>query len=187
VVSDEMLARRVQQGDRAALDVLVDRHYDALVGFLYRLTAGDTLSAQDLAQETFLRVLRGIASYDAARPFKPWLYAIATHAARNRAGSASSRREIFMDDDAIEATITAPDAGSVERLLLVGEVHAAVLEAVASLPAHQRETLMLFYDAELSLAEIATLLGIPTGTVKSRLSIAVGRLREHLRRKELLP
>ncbi|MCC6804808.1 MAG: RNA polymerase sigma factor, partial [Anaerolineae bacterium] len=79
--SDEQLAQRLQSGDRSAMSALVERHYDALMGYLYRMTRGDRALAEDLAQETFLRALRGIGGYQHARPFKPWLYAIATNIA----------------------------------------------------------------------------------------------------------
>src|SRR3954447_15949399 len=90
--SDEDLARQLQQGDRGALTALVERHYDSLLGYLYRMTRGDRSLAQDLVQETFLRALRGIGGYQYPRPFKPWLYAIATNLARNHYTSADTRR-----------------------------------------------------------------------------------------------
>ena len=74
------------------LDTLVDRHYDALIGYLYRLLYGDRALAEDMAQETFLRVLRGIKQYSYPRPFKAWLYAIATNLARDHYSRADTRR-----------------------------------------------------------------------------------------------
>ena len=62
-LTDERLAQALQQGDRAALTTLVERHYDPLLGYLYRMTRGDRSLAQDLVQETFLRALRGIGGY----------------------------------------------------------------------------------------------------------------------------
>ena len=68
MATDEELAQQLQQGDRAALGELVERHYDPLLGYLYRLARGDRTLAQDLAQETFLRALRGIDGYDLSAP-----------------------------------------------------------------------------------------------------------------------
>src|SRR5690348_4545040 len=98
-VSDEQLAQQLQDGDRAALTALVERHYDPLLGYLYRLARGDRPLAQDLAQETFLHALRGITHYTYPRPFKPWLYAIATNLARNHYNRADTRRTDNTDED----------------------------------------------------------------------------------------
>ena len=80
--TDEQLARQLQRGDTQALAQLVERHHSPLLGFLYRLTGGDRALAEDLVQDTLLRVLRTSQQYHAARPFKPWLYAIALNVAR---------------------------------------------------------------------------------------------------------
>jgi RNA polymerase sigma-70 factor, ECF subfamily len=173
--SDEQLAQGLQQGDRAALTALVERHYDSLMGYLYRMTRGDRALAQDLAQETFLRALRGIGGYHYPRPFKPWLYAIATNLARNHYTSADARRTENADEDADYASDAAPDAALLER----DEAH-AVIAALDMLPDHQREVIILSFYQSLSLQAIADTLDIPLGTVKSRLSIGVKRLRERM-------
>ena len=115
MATDEQLAQQLQQGDQGALSVLVERHYDPLLGYLYRLTRGDRSLAQDLAQETFLRALRGIAGYISPRPFKPWLYAIATNLARNHYTRADTRRTDNTLEDAEYGADDAPDAALLER------------------------------------------------------------------------
>ncbi|MBI1259148.1 MAG: sigma-70 family RNA polymerase sigma factor [Chloroflexi bacterium] len=172
MATDEQLAQQLQQGDRGALNALVERHYDSLLGYLYRLTRGDRSLAQDLAQETFLRALRGISSYTFPRPFKPWLYAIATNLARNHYTSADQRRTDNAVEDAEYGADDAPDAALLER----AEAQ-AVIAALDSLPSAQREVIVLYFYQSLSLQAIADTLDIPLGTVKSRLSIGVGRLR----------
>ncbi|MCC6801729.1 MAG: RNA polymerase sigma factor [Anaerolineae bacterium] len=177
--TDEQLAQQLQQGDRAALIALVERHYDPLLGYLYRLTRGDRALAQDLAQETYLRALRGIDSYAYPRPFKPWLYAIATNLARNHYTSADTRRTENAVDDREYGAGDAPDVPLLER----EEAH-AVTAALDLLPDHQREVIVLYFYQSLSLQAIADTLAIPLGTVKSRLSIGVSRLREQIKAQD---
>lgn len=183
MIPDETLASQVQRGDRRALDALVERHYDALMGYLYRLTLGDRPLAQDLTQEAFLRALRGIGSYDTRRPFKPWLYAIAVHAARNHAARAEQRRVTALDDD----DRLADDAHEADSALQADDEARAVLAALADLPTHQREVITLYYYADLPLSAIAAALDIPLGTVKSRMSLGLARLRQHMSMHEAPP
>jgi RNA polymerase sigma-70 factor (ECF subfamily) len=174
--TDEQLAQQLQNGDRAALAALVERHYDPLLGYLYRLARGDRPLAQDLAQETFLHALRGIAHYTYPRPFKPWLYAIATNLARNHYNRADTRRTDNTDEDAEYGAEDAPDSELFER-----DEAQAVIAALDSLPDHQREVIVLYFYQSLSQQAIAETLAIPLGTVKSRLSIGVSRLRERIK------
>ncbi len=102
--SDEQVMAAVMAGDQAALAALVTRHHSPLLGYLSRLTGGDRPLAEDLVQETFLRVLRqGICQPD--RPFKPWLYAIATNLARDHFKSAAMRLH-WQENDAEERCST---------------------------------------------------------------------------------
>lgn len=179
-MDDERLAEQLKRGKRDALTHLVERHYDALIGYLYRLAYGDRALAEDLAQETFLRVLRGIDSYTYPRPFKPWLYAIATNLARNHYASADQRRTRDSADDDFPAEIMPDDPMSAR------DEQQAVIAALRELPDLHREVIILAYYQALSLAEIAETLKIPLGTVKSRLSNGVARLREKMRQYESL-
>lgn len=176
MATDEQLARQLQGGDRAALAELVGRHYDPLLGYLYRLTRGDRPLAQDLAQETFLRALRGIGGYQPPRPFKPWLYAIATNLARNHYTRAETRRTESADEDAEYGSDDSPDAA----LLAQAEAQ-SVIAALDTLSDAQREVIVLYFYQSLPLQAIADTLAIPLGTVKSRLSVGVGRLRNILK------
>lgn len=170
---DEQLALRIQRGEREALAQLVERHHSRLIGFLYRMTGGDRALAEDLAQESFLRVLRSIAQYRHPHPFKPWLYAIATNIARDHYKSAASRRTQNEFPDELPAS----SESEPEDALLDLDEGQRVAAAMLQLPDHQREVVILRYYQELSLAEISDALAIPVGTVKSRLSIGLGRLK----------
>ncbi|MGF1505986.1 MAG: RNA polymerase sigma factor [Chloroflexi bacterium] len=178
--TDEQLALNVQQGDKYAMQQLVLRHADRLTGYLYRMVHGDRALAEDLLQETFLRVLRGIEGYTYPRPFKPWLYAIATNAARAHFRRADTRRTASHESFELHPSQTANPEYQLER----SQRARRVTQALASLPDHQREAIILFYYEELTIAEIAAVLAIPEGTVKSRLSIARRRLRSALELEE---
>jgi RNA polymerase sigma-70 factor (ECF subfamily) len=186
-LADEQLAHAIQQGHTASLAALVERHHAPLTGFLYRITGGDRGLAQDLAQETFLRALRAMSrgQYRYPRPFKPWLYAIAVNLARDHYRQAETRRTDSASDDeaAWEAAVGAETTQPESRLLSQAEAR-QVADAMMALPLHQREAILLRYCQDLSLAEIAEALNIPVGTVKSRLSLGVRRLKEMLKNDE---
>ncbi|MDX2162159.1 MAG: RNA polymerase sigma factor [bacterium] len=184
VVTDEEYGRRLQTGDRGAVGVLVERHHAALIGYLYRMTGGDSALAEDLAQETFVRVLRFIAQYRYPRPFKAWLYAIATNIARNHYNSADQRHTLSADPDAPEPP---DDSATLDDPLIHADDVRAVIRALAALPAHQRETIVLYYYQALSIAEIAETLAVPLGTIRSRLSLGIGRLREKMKEVDYAP
>lgn len=174
--NDETLALAVQQGDQVALRQLVVRHHAPLFGFLYRLTGGDRILAEDLAQEVMVRLLRGIGSYDGQRPFKPWLYQIAVNVTRDHYKRADTRHTAA-DNGEIALTV-APQQP--ETAVILHETAQEAFTAVSQLPPHQRAALLLRYAEGLSLAEIAAALNVPVGTVKSRLSLALKQLREQL-------
>jgi RNA polymerase sigma-70 factor (ECF subfamily) len=181
IFSDETLALAVKNGDADALAALVERHHSPLLGYLYRLTDGERALAEDLAQETFLRALRGINGYDPARPFKPWLYAIATNLARDHYKSSRIGRERSLDSESFTTDGEWASAEvTPEQTALNAEDSRTVQRAVADLPDHQREVVVLRFYQSLALNEIAAALDIPLGTVKSRLSLGIRRLREVL-------
>lgn len=173
---DEDLARAIQRGDSRALTLLVERHHAPLLGYLYRLTGGDRPLAEDLVQETFLRTIRNIRQYHPAQRFKPWLYAIATNLARDHFKRADTRRT----DPIQTGTLSLPDPNQPEPTFLAHDDARQVIAALAHLPDLQRETILLRYYQDLTLAEIAETLNIPVGTVKSRLSIGLNRLKDLL-------
>lgn len=173
--SDEQLALGIQRGRMDDLTVLVERYHAPLLGFLYRMTGGDRALAEDLVQETFLRVLGNIASYRYARPLKPWLYTIAVNLVRDHYKQAE-----FRHTDSMLAHVDPPTAGTPETELLASEATKRAIMALIALPILQREAILLRYFHDFTLNEISQALHIPVGTVKSRLSMGLKRLRERL-------
>ncbi len=177
--SDEQLMTAVQAGDQVAFAALVTRHYDPLLGYLYRLVGSDRPLAEDLVQETLLHVLQS-HTYQSARPFKPWLYMIATNLVRDYFKSAAVRK-LWREGDAEEMLLHLEDREpSPEDRALAAEQGCEVREALAQLRGEYRVVLLLRFYQGFSLQEIAETLHIPLGTVKSRLSVGVHRLRSVL-------
>lgn len=174
--SDEQLIVAVTAGDQTALAALVTRHHTPLLGYLIRLVGGDRPLAEDLVQETLLRVLRQGAS-PPDRPFKPWLYTIATNLVRDYFKSAAVRqRERRGDGDEALLHMCDHAPGPEERALEAEQGH-EVRAALALLSEEYRVVVTLRFYQGFSLQEIAETLEIPLGTVKSRLSVGVHRLR----------
>jgi RNA polymerase sigma-70 factor (ECF subfamily) len=183
--SDEQLMACVMRGERSALATLVERHHSALLGYLYRMLGGDRPLAEDLTQETFVRLLTS-SSYQQARPFRPWLYAIATNLARDHFKAASTRHSSGDGDCAhantyrVERSEPVSGTPGPEERVLAMETGAEIAEAIARLAPEYRSALLLRFYGELSLQEIALALDVPLGTVKSRLSVGCLRLRDLL-------
>jgi RNA polymerase sigma-70 factor, ECF subfamily len=161
--TDEALLRRVARGEADALTALYRRHADGLFGFLQRL-AGDRMLAEEILQDTLLAVWRGADRFEGRAAVRTWLYGIARRRAHNRLRSARPA-DAALDDVPEPAE---PAAGP-EELTLVRLERDRVLTAVDGLSLRHREVVVLTFVAELSQAEIADVVGVPVGTVKSRL------------------
>jgi RNA polymerase sigma factor (sigma-70 family) len=170
-LADQLLVVRCQLGERAAFDDLVRRWSGPLHRYALKLT-NDPALASDLTQDVWLRVLRGLGRLREAGRFRAWLFGIAHRSFMDRLRV----RYATPIDSGME-----PDELVVDEDLVFDPAMARALAAgMASLPMVEREVLTLFYLEELSLAEIAQALGIPTGTVKSRLFRARTLLRKHI-------
>jgi RNA polymerase sigma factor (sigma-70 family) len=169
--ADELLAVRCQLGERAAFDELIARWHDPLWRYLRRLAERDDVVA-DLVQDTWIRVLRGISRLREPSSLRPWLFGIARRVAMDRLRLKYSRPPA--EDVELDQFAAPPDDVEPEADL------AALDLAMAALPLAERETLTLFYLRELSIPDMATLLQIPEGTIKSRLFRARRALRREL-------
>lgn len=160
--ADEDLVARLASGEETALRVLLSRYERPLANFLYRNTGGRDV--EDLYQETWMRVVRHAAAFDRSKRFSTWLFQIAVNLCRDwhrrrppEPHAAGEQSDGSRDLARAEASLDA------QRLL-------------ASLPAEQREVLVLRYYHDLSEEEVAQVLGCPRGTVKSRTHHALARL-----------
>ncbi len=179
-VSDEQLLLRYTQGDAGAFERLVHRYYRELYHFLARFL-GDATLAEDVFQETFLQVHLSADGFDVSRRLKPWLFTIAANKARDalrrlfRRPAAELDAEVSAGNknavrfvDLMPANIPSPDERIQNR-----EAADAVQNIVRRMPENLRTVLLLCYFHDFTYKEIAEILDVPLGTVKSRLHLAV--------------
>jgi RNA polymerase sigma-70 factor (ECF subfamily) len=190
---DDLTLHRAQRGDHAAFRQLVERYERPVWELVWRLVApaGFAARAEDLTQETFLRVYRALHSFDpaGAARLSTWIFTIASRLALNelRAGKAAARA-IEIDhalDELIAATPAAASAPSPARDVARRQLGEQLAAAVGALPAPARAVLVLSDIFELSHDEIARALDLEAGTVKSRLSRARAAVRAQLARGDV--
>jgi RNA polymerase sigma factor (sigma-70 family) len=169
--SDELLAVRCQLGEPEALDMLIARWHPALWSYVRRVT-GNPDAAADAVQDAWVRILRALPGLREPARLRPWMFSIARRVLMDRF-RAQYAAPVFVDTE--PADLAEPDDRR-EAALAAEELH-AVLDA---LPVSEREVLALFYLEELSLNELADVLSVPVGTVKSRLFRARRMLRARL-------
>jgi RNA polymerase sigma-70 factor (ECF subfamily) len=165
--SDARLVRRAQRGSREAAAALFARHWPAAHRAALAVT-GSAASAEDVAQDAFERAFAGIGGFDARRPFAPWLHRIVV----NRALDLLRRERRLVGLDAVEEP-GGPDPWD-------GAEDPIALRAVAALDPDRRAVVVLRYLLDYRPPEIAEMLGIPVGTVNSRLGRALAELRDRL-------
>ena len=184
--SDEELLKRFREGETPAFGLLLRRYERELFGYLRRYL-GDSELAEDVFQNTFLQLYLKSGQYEQGRPVRPWLYTIATHQAIDALRRNNRHQALSLDQDQKEL----PD-GEVRSLLELletrgpGPVELAhgeerrerVRASVDRLPEFLRQVVILAYYQGLKYREIADILGIPVGTVKSRLHAALMKLQE---------
>jgi RNA polymerase sigma-70 factor, ECF subfamily len=177
-ITDERLLERAASGDAAAFQILYERYRDAIFRFTYRLL-GSVEAAEDVTQDCFLSLIKDPGRFDPARAsLRTYLYAAARNLALKQFNYFSRATPI---DELQEEPADSNDDQPVRRVL-DQELAAQVENAISTLPPLQREALVLFEYEDLSLAEIAAIVGADIGTVKSRLFRARERLRQKLSR-----
>jgi RNA polymerase sigma-70 factor (ECF subfamily) len=173
------LLRRARQHDPEALTALVDQYSPRVYALLYRLT-GSRDVADDLLQDTFLRVVRTIGEYEESGRFEAWLFRIAANLARDRVRR-SRRRGVTASLEAFDPEVLPVradrTADNPEARLAGHEASEHLAAGLEQLSDPEREILMLRHYSELSFREIAEVLGIPIGTALARAHRALGRLR----------
>jgi len=184
--TDAEVMLRVKAGDQSAFDYLVQKYRRPLVSFMYRM-ARNTASAEDLAQEVFLRVYRSRATYEASAKFTTWLYRIATNLAVNHARDTRHERPevtISLDEpdedtgstlDVADSTITAEEA------LVRRERMLAIRSKVEALPERQKMAVVMHKYQQMDYKQIAEVLKLSESATKSLLFRAYQTLREQLK------
>jgi RNA polymerase sigma-70 factor (ECF subfamily) len=160
-----------------AFEELVQEHSDVAFRVAYLIT-GSAADAEEVSQESFFKAYRGLGRFRTGAPVRPWLLKIVANEARNRRRWLARRPQLRLDE-ARSATIGDP-ARLPENVALAAEERASLLGCVNGLADPDRLVIAARYFLELSTEESATALRCPTGTIKSRLSRALQRLRECL-------
>ncbi|MBU6388469.1 RNA polymerase sigma factor [Patescibacteria group bacterium] len=177
--TDEELARLVQGKNEAAFGVLMSRYQPKLLRYGRRFLS-DNAPIEDVVQEVFITMYQNIQSFDATRPFSPWIYRIAHNMFVNALRSHSRLPFVTVDLDlfSVHAAYEIDPAGDEER----EEMRALIDRGLKELAPIYREVIILYYLEYLSYQEIAEVLHVPVGTVGIRLRRAREALKKHVTR-----
>ena len=166
---DALLLKRAQRGDRAAVDAILREHYDMVRAVCHRIVI-DRDDADDAVQNALINIVRALPGFDGRSAFSTWIYRIATNAALDEVRRIR-RRALPTEDESIIDSASDDGTGAVD-------VRIDVSAALGELSEEHRVALVLRHVADLEYEEIAIILDVPVGTVRSRLS----RAREQLGR-----
>ena len=181
--SDTELMLDLKRGNVNAFNELVTRHQGPLINYFYRLT-WDRQASEDSAQEVFLRIFRHAGTYEPQAKFTTYLYRIARNLWIDRLRSAGSAPKTVSldqsaedDDRKLSASLASDERGGEEEAQN-REMVEALRKAIERLPEEQRMVIILSEHQGMKYQEVAEVLDIPVGTVKSRMHAAVAKLRE---------
>ena len=187
VALDRMLVDRFKGGDPTAFDQLVTRYWDRIYGMVNQLLR-NSQDAEEVTQDAFIRAHRGLVNFRGDSAFSTWLYQIATNLARNRYWywwrrkrdkSVSFDAPVSSENDMTLADIIPAEVESPDDITVNQEFIARIGQGMEKISAKHREILVLRNIKNMSYEELAAILGISVGTVKSR----IARARESLRSK----
>ena len=180
--ADDEIAR-LKRCDPDALTAMLSRYQQRLYRFLTRLVQ-DSAAAEDLFQQTWLRVIQKVGSYDARARFDTWLFSVAHNLAIDHLRRQRSRSLDEPDESGKLPSDRLPSSGADPLEELLESERAAILgEAIHELPAIQREVISLRFEEGMKLEQIAEVVAVPLSTVKSRLHRALESLREAVERR----
>ncbi len=170
--SDEDLLAEYNAGQTGAMDKILHRYQDRTRRYVIWKTGSSHAEAEDIAQDIFLQVFRSTVSFSGRSRFRTWFYSIAGHVCNKWMRSKSRRRRFIQERNSLDGSTSAlaiPDGRPCALELIENDEQAqAVRDAVQELGSQHRIVLLLLDWEELSYAEISEVLGIPVGTVKSR-------------------
>jgi RNA polymerase sigma-70 factor (ECF subfamily) len=176
-LDEPALIERAKRGDAAAYERIVSEHQTIAFRTAWTIT-GSAAEAEEAAQDAFLKAHRALGRFRRGAPFRPWLLRIVANEARNRRAAAGRRERLAVR--AAEERRAGDAVPSPEAALLDSERRVELLRALERLGEADRTVIACRYLLELSEAESAAVLGVRRGTVKSRLSRALARLRAEL-------
>lgn len=184
-MQNDILIHRAAKGDEAAFEQLLTQHEKSVYNLCLRMT-GNPEDAMDVSQEVFLRVWKNLGSYQYDAAFSTWLFRIASNACIDFLRAKKRRNDVSLtmqdENDGEDKELAVPDETPLpEEQLLAKEQQSAVMKAMNELPPDFREILQLRVVEELPYEEIAEILDIKVGTVKSRLARARDQLRKNLK------
>ncbi|MBK1876909.1 RNA polymerase sigma factor [Pelagicoccus mobilis] len=175
-VDDNRLMTAVRDGDLDGIGVLFERYHAPLVGYFRRMCGSSELS-EDLAQETFWRILRYRRTYDASRPFRAWMYQIARNLMYDHAKKQKSANRVFDDRVEVDSESFAQPDCDVGREVERADSKELLKQALAKLPLEKRELIVMCRFEEMPYAEIAPMFNCSVGTLKVRLFRALQDLK----------
>jgi RNA polymerase sigma-70 factor (ECF subfamily) len=178
--NDEQLITQIRCGDTKALETLYDKYKSQIYRTALAVTR-DQQAAEDILQDTFLRLHANVGHLDGSVPIAPWLHRVTVNLSYN--WHARGRRWVHSLEGVIENLVSSPSHGSPERQAERMELHDIVQQAIGTLSFGHRIVVILFYLNGFNLEEIAYILDCPVGTVKSRLHYARQNMRRWLERE----
>ncbi|XSG74335.1 RNA polymerase sigma factor [Herpetosiphon llansteffanensis] len=179
-LGDNVLIRRIAQGDEQALSQLYDRYAATVMGIALKIVRQREI-AEEITQEAFWRVWQRASTFDNSRGnCAPWLFGIARNLSIDELRRRAARPQAAYDDPERPLLESIADDADIEEVVWLGEQRSVVRSAMQSLSAEQREALELAYFSGLTQREIADKLGNPLGTIKTRVRLGLLKLRDLL-------
>jgi len=181
---DAELVKRVQAGDKAAFDILVQKYQHKVVNLINRFVSDQT-ECYDIAQDAFIKAYRAIGNFRGDSQFYTWLYRIAANTAKNHLASRARKSPSYSvdvdDAEHYEGESGLKEYTTPENLLLTDEIERTVFQAIEVLPDDLKSAIMLREIEGLSYEEIADVMDCPIGTVRSRIFRARDAIDRELR------
>ncbi|MCH8176831.1 MAG: RNA polymerase sigma factor RpoE [Proteobacteria bacterium] len=181
---DAELVKRVQKGDKAAFDILVQKYQHKVVNLISRFVS-DQSECYDIAQEAFIKAYRAIGNFRGDSQFYTWLYRIAANTAKNHLASSARKSPMYTvdvdDAERYEGESGLKEYSNPENLLLTDEIKETIFRVIEGLPDDLKSAITLREIEGLSYEEIAEVMDCPIGTVRSRIFRARDAIDRELR------
>ncbi|MCP1427194.1 RNA polymerase sigma-70 factor (ECF subfamily) [Paenibacillus xylanexedens] len=175
-MDDEELIHEIREGSRAAMEVLVKRHYKSIFSYVYRKT-GDYHISFDLTQEVFVKMMNSLGNYRDNGKFSHWLLKIAVNHCMDYFRGREFKQQL-RESELTEEALPASEHQNVWNIFYKRLQNDKVRLAIQSLPEHQRDAVILNYYNGLKIKEVAELTGSNESTVKSRIRLGITKLKE---------